>query len=590
MNLSPLPIQKFFDSNGRPLVGGLLFTYAAATSSKQTTYVDQAGSQPNTNPIVLDYRGEANVWLDITKVYKFVLSPAGDTDPPTKPIWSVDNIAAPVSLVDLTQQIIGQILYPQTQAEIDASVTPTDYAVPSHDAGGTIIVRRYGGATGSGDNTAAMDSAEAVAAQLGGGVILLDRPGIWKMNWTLMTKGVTVRGAGGQGEYDLFCIRPFSIASAPITIGDGTGSTAGSVDVRYWSFENVHISGSDGTASGVTQSAHNSPQCVRIRGGAGFGQFFNTVLYNGLVTLSFEPSATNPVTQVFFGEGCTARNDITDSANARTIKGTRLADPGYLTAIGFNQCKLNGPGSRTAATLGYLAEFDGTITGITASFTDVYTDFPADFVSPTTGCHGILLKGGSGLVVKNLQLDPGATGVPVIECDATAAPTRYIVGNLRHGGQLMKFPASYITLPAEADTFSYKPLMQTPYAVLPLTFGTTADPYDAGSALPYFDEDGPNGPITMNRADLSVKTAGKGLRVAEGSNARQGLAVLVAGSKVVATTVVTANSRIFLTSNVDGGTPGFLRVSARSAGTSFTITSSNAADTSSVAWEIFEPA
>lgn len=84
-------------------------------------------------------------------------------------------------------------------------------------------------------------------------------------------------------------------------------------------------------------------------------------------------------------------------------------------------------------------------------------------------------------------------------------------------------------------------------------------------------------------------TSGKGLSVKEGSNCKQGTATLVAGSSVVSNTSVTANSRIFLTSQADGGTPGWLRVSARTAGTSFTITSSSATDTSTVAYEIFEP-
>lgn len=89
---------------------------------------------------------------------------------------------------------------------------------------------------------------------------------------------------------------------------------------------------------------------------------------------------------------------------------------------------------------------------------------------------------------------------------------------------------------------------------------------------------------------VSVPTAGKGLLVKEGTNCKQGTAVLVAGSVVVANTAVTASSRILVTSQVDGGTPGWLRVSARTAGTSFTITSSSAADTSTVAYQIFEPA
>jgi hypothetical protein len=87
----------------------------------------------------------------------------------------------------------------------------------------------------------------------------------------------------------------------------------------------------------------------------------------------------------------------------------------------------------------------------------------------------------------------------------------------------------------------------------------------------------------------ALQTAGAGLSVKEGSNCKQGTATLVAGTVVVNNTSVTASSRIFLTSQADGGTPGFLRVSARTAATSFTITSSNAADTSTVAYEIFEP-
>jgi hypothetical protein len=97
------------------------------------------------------------------------------------------------------------------------------------------------------------------------------------------------------------------------------------------------------------------------------------------------------------------------------------------------------------------------------------------------------------------------------------------------------------------------------------------------------------GPAIEAAAPLGVSSAGFGLQVAEGANAKQGTAVLVGGSAVVANTSVTGQSRILLTSNADGGTPGFVRVSARTGGTSFTITSSSGTDTSTIAYEIFEP-
>lgn len=96
MNLSPLPIQKFFSNSGFPLAGGKLFTYVAGTTTKIATYVDSSGGTPNANPIILNFRGECRIWLDPKLTYKFVLSGAFDSDPPTNPIWTVDNITVGV--------------------------------------------------------------------------------------------------------------------------------------------------------------------------------------------------------------------------------------------------------------------------------------------------------------------------------------------------------------------------------------------------------------------------------------------------------------------------------------------------------------
>lgn len=89
--------------------------------------------------------------------------------------------------------------------------------------------------------------------------------------------------------------------------------------------------------------------------------------------------------------------------------------------------------------------------------------------------------------------------------------------------------------------------------------------------------------------NILLTTAGNGLKIKEGTNATMGVATLVAGTVTVNTTKVTANSRIFITNNTPGGTVGFIHVSARTAATSFTITSSDALDTSNIAWIIIEP-
>lgn len=152
MILAPCIIPKFFDNNGQPLAKGLLFSYVAGTTTKQTTYTDSTGGTPNTNPIVLDFRGECQLWLDTTKTYKFVLAPATDTDPPTNPIKTVDNVVGGYGgTIDWTQ-----IIYDQTAAEIAAGVTPVNLYINPGNGDPT----RYG-FTGNGvaDDSTALNAA-----------------------------------------------------------------------------------------------------------------------------------------------------------------------------------------------------------------------------------------------------------------------------------------------------------------------------------------------------------------------------------------------------------------------------------------------
>ncbi len=96
--------------------------------------------------------------------------------------------------------------------------------------------------------------------------------------------------------------------------------------------------------------------------------------------------------------------------------------------------------------------------------------------------------------------------------------------------------------------------------------------------------------VRIQNSDLKIETLGKGLYVKEGSNATMGIATLVSGTVVVNTTKITNNSRIFLQAQDGASGPHSLHITSRIAGTSFTITSSSAGDTSSIAWLIIEPA
>ena len=87
--VTPTAKAQFIDAAGVPLAGGYLYTYAAGTTTPQATYTDSTAATANSNPIVLDSRGEASIWL-ASAAYKFKLTDANGTE-----IWTVDNIAAP---------------------------------------------------------------------------------------------------------------------------------------------------------------------------------------------------------------------------------------------------------------------------------------------------------------------------------------------------------------------------------------------------------------------------------------------------------------------------------------------------------------
>ena len=91
-----------------------------------------------------------------------------------------------------------------------------------------------------------------------------------------------------------------------------------------------------------------------------------------------------------------------------------------------------------------------------------------------------------------------------------------------------------------------------------------------------------------SNGSFALRQVGQGFRIAEGPNAKQGAATLTAGTVTVANTSVTANSRIHATGQ-DNNVTGTVRISGRTPGVSFTLTSTNAADSGVVAYTIFEP-
>jgi hypothetical protein len=124
--LMPVPHIQFLDSSGRPLAGGKLYTYQAGTNLQQASYSDSTGTVLNSNPVVLDAGGFANVWLDTTKSYKFVLQNALSSQQ-----WTVDNV--PGGSILLLANTFAQL---QTFA---AGISFTEQVAPAGIAGADVV-------------------------------------------------------------------------------------------------------------------------------------------------------------------------------------------------------------------------------------------------------------------------------------------------------------------------------------------------------------------------------------------------------------------------------------------------------------------
>ena len=95
----PVPQMQFLDSDGNPLSGGKLYTYAAGGTVNLATYSDSTLSSANANPVVLDAAGRAVVYLQ-AKAYKFKLDNSSDVQQ-----WVQNNVNAvpyQVDSVDIT--------------------------------------------------------------------------------------------------------------------------------------------------------------------------------------------------------------------------------------------------------------------------------------------------------------------------------------------------------------------------------------------------------------------------------------------------------------------------------------------------------
>jgi hypothetical protein len=131
--LAPQPVFQGFTTQGTPLVGGLLYTYTAGTTTPQATYTDSTQTTPNTNPVVLNYLGQANVWLNPSVSYKFRL-----TDAAGNLIYTTDSIAGASSVNTVLQATSPAIVVSANSAGVVSDFSQANGFVTLYQGGNAV--------------------------------------------------------------------------------------------------------------------------------------------------------------------------------------------------------------------------------------------------------------------------------------------------------------------------------------------------------------------------------------------------------------------------------------------------------------------
>lgn len=309
-------------------------------------------------------------------------------------------------------------------------------------------------------------------------------------------------------------------------------------------------------AAGLTITNSGSTQTLAVSNT--FALANDLAAVEGLVTYGFTVRTDDDTWETRVLEGITNRTTVTNgdgvAGNATIDISSSYVGQSSITTLGT---VTTGVWNGTAIPVG----FGGT--GLTSTPTNGQLD-----IGNGTGFTRATLTAGTGVSITN--------GAGSITINATGS-----------GGTVTNVSV------VSANGFAGSVATSTTTPAITLTTSVTGILSGNGTAISAASTTG-SGSVVLATAptlsgQLTLGTAGAGLSITEGTNCKQGVATLVAGTVTVNNTSVTANSRIFLTPQEGGLFTGSLRVSARTASTSFTILSTVLTDTCDVAYFITEP-
>lgn len=374
---------QFFDNNGVPLAGGLIYTYAAGTTTPQATYTSSTGGTAQANPIVLNSAGRVavgEVWVSEGVSYKFVLKDSTGTT-----IGTYDNLNGTYVAGDLantTDPALGDALVGFRQSDSSGNLTGAVGRTVHQKLQESVSVLDFGAdPTGVADSYAAFQAAHD--ALVGGdpwrgGTIYVPKGSYTLSSTWVITKRVNIIGANmGQQPETAATLLSFPANTTGIRFHSSfSAPNGGSADNCLLSDINLYCTNKLSTGHGIHSSC--------------------PVLINRVVVRNFAQNGINIVASAGAGTGNANEWGIQDCA-VITCGGNGLfvdgPDTNVGTATNFNASSNTGWGIYESS------QFGNNYIGCHAAGNVAGSFYSDNDVSVFLGCY---VEGGTG---SNTTLD-----------------------------------------------------------------------------------------------------------------------------------------------------------------------------------------
>lgn len=195
------PRFQLMDSNGEPASGWKIYTYESGTVTPKATYNGYGGSA-NANPVVLNARGEADIWWNGT--YTVVVKDANDVT-----IYSVDDYGQGEELV--AERNFNLVLNGGFETDTDADSLPDNWTITAYSN------------VSYGAGTVAIDAVDQYQ-------------GINSLKFTSLGDG------GGYAISDLFAVTEGDILAVEWMMKSSAAGVRNTVDILWYTYAEVSVS------------------------------------------------------------------------------------------------------------------------------------------------------------------------------------------------------------------------------------------------------------------------------------------------------------------------------------------------------------